>query len=70
MVAQLKFLEKQLQRLKDPTTADLVTSDLFSVRDALTSPANLRVFMATDVDKLANPLEPWESFVQRATSVR
>ena len=70
MVAQLKFLEKQLARLKDPATADLVTSDLCRVRDILTSPGNLRVFMATDIDKLTSPLKPWGMFMQRAKSER
>lgn len=70
MVAQLEFLEKQLQRLKDSKTADLVTSDLYHVRDTLTSPGNLRVFMATDVNKLTTTLEPWELFVQEAKSER
>ena len=66
MVAQLEFLEKQLKKLKDSTMADSVTSDLYVVRDTLTSPANLRVFMATEVNKLTTPLEPWELFVQEA----
>ena len=70
MVTQLKFLEKQLQRLKDPATADLVTSDLCRVRDTLTSPGNLRVFMATDIDKLTTPLKPWESFIENSKSER
>ena len=70
MVTQLNFLEKQLQRLKNPATADLVTSDLCALRDILTSPANFRVVMATDVDKLKDPLEPWEAFVQKSKSVR
>ncbi|CAI8039021.1 Uncharacterized protein C05D11.1 [Geodia barretti] len=68
MVTQLKFLEKQLARLKDPATASLVTSDLCRVRDTLTSPGNLRVFMATDIDKLSTPLQPWEIFMGRANS--
>ena len=70
MVTQLKFLEKQLARLKDPATASLVTSDLCRVRDTLTSPGNLRVFMATDIDKLSTPLQPWEIFMGRANSKR
>lgn len=68
MVTQLQFLEKQLQKLKDPATADLVISDMTTVRDTLTSPANLRVVMATDVGGLSgsNPLEPWAVFVEKA----
>ena len=68
MVMQLQFLEKQLQKLKDPATVDLVISDMTSVRDTLTSPANLRVVMATDVGGLSSldPLEPWAVFVEKA----
>lgn len=68
MVTQLQFLEKQLQKLKDPATADLVISDMTTVRDTLTSLANLRVVMATDVGGLSgsNPLEPWAVFVEKA----
>ena len=69
-MTQQKFLEKQLAKLKDPATASLVTSDLCRVRDALTSPGNLRVFMATDIDKLSTPLKPWEIFMGRANSKR
>ena len=70
MVVQFKFLEKQLEKLKNPLTADKVTSDLYRVRDTLTSLSNLRVFMATDVHQLPSPLEPWQMFVQKATSPR
>lgn len=68
MVTQLQFLEKQLHKLKDPATADLIISDMTTVRDTLTSPANLRVVMATDVGGLSgsNPLEPWAVFVEKA----
>ena len=68
MVTQLKFLEKQLARLKDPASASLVTSDLCRVRDTLMSPGNLRVFMATDIDKLSTPLQPWDIFMGKANS--
>ena len=70
MIVQLKLLEKLVLSLKDPNTSEVVTSDLYRVRDTLTLPSNLRVFMATDIDNLTDPLQPWTSFIQRSDKER
>jgi Zn-dependent M16 (insulinase) family peptidase len=68
MVTQHQFLKDQLKKLKDPATSENVLKNLRSVRDSLMLPGNHAVFMATDVDKLTTPLEPWEAFTQSSKS--
>ena len=64
MVTQLRFLTSLTAKLKD-ASADGVLQDMAQLRDALTSPDNLRIFMAANVSSLPHPspLDPWKNFV-------
>lgn len=63
MVTQLQFLTSLVAKLKDPSTYDEVIHNVTSLRDTLTSPDNLRVVMAANVDSLTTPLTAWDKFL-------
>ena len=70
MVTQLQFLTSLLAKLKDPSTSEGVIQNMASLRDALTSPDNLRVIMSTNINTLTTPLTTWERFLQQPHSKR
>lgn len=73
MLTQLSFLTSLTGKLKESPSADQVMTAMNRVREVLTSPANLRVFMAANVTSLptSDPLEPWNNFhPQRCSLIR
>ena len=62
MLTQLSFLTSLTERLK--TSPEEVLTAMSAVREGLTQPTNLRVFMACDVSALPQPrpLDLWRSF--------
>ena len=72
MVTQMQFLTSVQTKLKDPSSADQLLTDLKHLRERLTSPDNLRIVMATNVNSLphANPLDPWLGFLPQSSPKR
>ena len=62
MVTQFDFLTSLVAKLKDPAAVDEVIGTMATVRDKLVVPDNIRVTMGTNVNNVANPLEPWKNF--------
>ncbi|XP_077994627.1 uncharacterized protein C05D11.1-like [Glandiceps talaboti] len=62
MMRQHKFLSSLVDKLE--TNQVEVIKELNELRSFLTSPANIRIHMSADVEKLSSPLSPWlQSFV-------
>ena len=63
MLTQAAFLSKLTGTLKHSAQEVIVAIE--GVRDGLTSPDNVRVFLTVDVNSipLSEPLEPWQSFL-------
>ncbi|XP_060831851.1 uncharacterized protein C05D11.1-like [Bombus pascuorum] len=66
MLRQQKFLNNVLERLNDETGQKEVISEIESVREVLTTPKNMVLYMATNVDKLTaqvpNVYSPWNTY--------
>lgn len=66
LLRQQKFLTKLIDRLNDESGEQKVKEEIESVRKVLTSPKNMVLYMATNVDKLAAKVEnvytPWNEF--------
>ncbi|XP_050485533.1 uncharacterized protein C05D11.1-like [Bombus huntii] len=66
MLRQQKFLNHVLERLSDETDQKKVISEIESVREVLTTPKNMVLYMATNVDKLTaqvpNVYSPWNTY--------
>ncbi|XP_003399672.2 uncharacterized protein C05D11.1 [Bombus terrestris] len=66
MLRQQKFLNNILDRLNDETGQKEVISEIESVREVLTTPKNMILHMATNVDKLTakvpNVYGPWNTY--------
>ena len=61
LVNQQCFLKNILKKID--RSANKVISDLEEVRYHLTTPSNMMVNMATDLNILTNPMEPWQKFL-------
>lgn len=63
---QQKFLSDILERLNDETGKKEVIAEIESVRKILTSPKNMVLYMAVNVEKLTvqvpNVYAPWNMF--------
>ncbi|XP_017766196.1 PREDICTED: uncharacterized protein C05D11.1-like [Eufriesea mexicana] len=66
MLRQQKFLNNVLKRLNDETGQKEVISEIESVREVLTNPKNMVMYVATNVDKLTaqvpNVYDPWNNY--------
>lgn len=66
MLRQQKFLTDILERLNDETGKREVIAEIDSVRKTLTSPKNMLLYMAVNVEKLTvqvpNVYAPWNMF--------
>ncbi|KOC67604.1 Uncharacterized protein C05D11.1 [Habropoda laboriosa] len=66
MLRQQKFLNNVLDRLNNETGQKEVVSEIESVREILTSPKNMILYIATNVDKLTaqvpNVYSPWDTY--------
>lgn len=75
MLRQQKFLSNILDRLNDEKEQKEVISEIEIVRKALTTPENMVLYMATNVDKLTSQISdvytPWNAhFSDLATSCK
>ena len=61
MIRQQAFLKSILKKLD--CSANAVLSDLEEVRFHLTTPSNMMVHMATDINILKDPMSPWTKFL-------
>ena len=68
MLSQLSFLTSLTTALKD--SPEGVVTALGEVREKLTHPHNLRMFMAAEMSALpqTNPLEEWKTFLPQTRS--
>ncbi|KAK1127835.1 hypothetical protein K0M31_003327 [Melipona bicolor] len=66
ILRQQKFLNNILERLNDETGQREIVSEIESVREVLTTPKNMVLYMATNVDKLTaqipNVYNPWNTY--------
>lgn len=66
MLRQQKFLNNVLERLNNETGQKEIVSEIESVRELLTIPKNMVLYMATNVDKLTaqvpNVYNPWNTY--------
>ena len=62
MVTQSKFLSGIQQRLKDSVQASIVMEEIRQLREEITRPEHMKIFVSTDITKVATPIEPWKSF--------
>lgn len=66
MLRQQQFLTKMLERLDSEKESSMVLNDIEDVRNSLTANKNMVLYMAVNVDKLANQVpdiyEPWKDF--------
>ncbi|KAF3427311.1 hypothetical protein E2986_02562 [Frieseomelitta varia] len=66
ILRQQKFLNNILERLNDETGQKEIISEIESVREVLTTPKNMVLYMATNVDKLTaqvpNVYSPWNTY--------
>ena len=64
MVTQLPFLSSLLEKLKSPDQSAALLCELEQIKQVLTSPASLRIFVAGNLTKLSasDLVEPWRGF--------
>ena len=53
MVTQLKFLNELQEKLKIPESSSAVLADMIKIKDYLSDPAHLRLFIHGDVSSLS-----------------
>lgn len=62
MVTQSKFLTSLQDRLKGSSSSE-VTQALNQLRDEITKPSNIRIFVSGDMGKIHEDLiKPWSDF--------
>ncbi len=63
MVTQNKFLSTLQEDMKNPSKARIVLESIEQLRQEITKPTNLRVFVSGDVTTVTgNPAHPWIPF--------
>ena len=59
MIRQLNYLNDLLIKIEDENQCERIIGKLDDLKSTLTSPHNITVHMAANLDKLTKPEEPW-----------